>query len=209
MFSFPLFKLRFVRKVLLLFHGVLKSANIAIRQGFQLQNIVKEGYPLSLLKLFLLDFKGYISCWKHLFDSFCFLQVDALCALDILSCAGLLNHFGRSTSVEKIDISPILLRKGRTKIALYGLGKDFSAILWLSCSCITKAQYVEIKSEQTHLSVCCCTVKVNEVVFIQCGVVATFCLEKLSFSLWHFILYPAMNASTLISKQLLQFSVKS
>uniref|UniRef100_A0A8B9SHT8 Double-strand break repair protein n=1 Tax=Anas platyrhynchos TaxID=8839 RepID=A0A8B9SHT8_ANAPL len=47
---------------------------------------------------------------------------DALCALDILSCAGLVNHFGRSTSVEKIDISPILLRKGRTKIALYGLG---------------------------------------------------------------------------------------
>uniref|UniRef100_A0A493T7I1 MRE11 homolog, double strand break repair nuclease n=1 Tax=Anas platyrhynchos platyrhynchos TaxID=8840 RepID=A0A493T7I1_ANAPP len=49
---------------------------------------------------------------------------DALCALDILSCAGLVNHFGRSTSVEKIDISPILLRKGRTKIALYGLGKS-------------------------------------------------------------------------------------
>ncbi|OXB78230.1 UNVERIFIED_CONTAM: hypothetical protein H355_006173, partial [Colinus virginianus] len=49
-------------------------------------------------------------------------ETDALCALDILSCAGLLNHFGRSTSVEKIDISPILLRKGRTKIALYGLG---------------------------------------------------------------------------------------
>ncbi|XP_063250571.1 double-strand break repair protein MRE11 isoform X1 [Prinia subflava] len=47
---------------------------------------------------------------------------DSLCALDILSCAGLLNHFGRSTSVEKIDISPVLLRKGRTKIALYGLG---------------------------------------------------------------------------------------
>ncbi|XP_072706804.1 double-strand break repair protein MRE11 isoform X2 [Ciconia boyciana] len=47
---------------------------------------------------------------------------DALSALDILSCAGLLNHFGRSTSVEKIDISPILLRKGKTKIALYGLG---------------------------------------------------------------------------------------
>ncbi|XP_043846579.1 double-strand break repair protein MRE11 [Dromiciops gliroides] len=47
---------------------------------------------------------------------------DALCALDILSCAGLVNHFGRSMSVEKIDISPILLRKGNTKIALYGLG---------------------------------------------------------------------------------------
>ncbi|KAM6157684.1 double-strand break repair protein MRE11 [Rhynchocyon petersi] len=47
---------------------------------------------------------------------------DALCALDILSCAGLVNHFGRSMSVEKIDISPVLLQKGSTKIALYGLG---------------------------------------------------------------------------------------
>lgn len=47
---------------------------------------------------------------------------DALCALDILSCAGFINHFGRSMSVEKIDISPVLLQKGTTKIALYGLG---------------------------------------------------------------------------------------
>ncbi|XP_028656339.1 double-strand break repair protein MRE11 [Erpetoichthys calabaricus] len=47
---------------------------------------------------------------------------DALCALDILSCAGLINHFGRASSVEKIDISPILMQKGRTQIALYGLG---------------------------------------------------------------------------------------
>ncbi|XP_029458214.1 double-strand break repair protein MRE11 isoform X2 [Rhinatrema bivittatum] len=47
---------------------------------------------------------------------------DALCALDILSSAGLVNHFGRSSSVEKIDISPVLLQKGSSKIALYGLG---------------------------------------------------------------------------------------
>ncbi|XP_055971199.1 double-strand break repair protein MRE11 isoform X2 [Sorex fumeus] len=47
---------------------------------------------------------------------------DALCALDILSCAGFINHFGRSMSVEKVDISPVLLQKGSTKIALYGLG---------------------------------------------------------------------------------------
>ncbi|XP_044140526.1 double-strand break repair protein MRE11 [Bufo gargarizans] len=47
---------------------------------------------------------------------------DGLCALDLLSCAGLVNHFGRSTSVEKIDISPVLVQKGRTKIAMYGLG---------------------------------------------------------------------------------------
>ncbi|XP_067842456.1 double-strand break repair protein MRE11 isoform X2 [Heptranchias perlo] len=47
---------------------------------------------------------------------------DALCALDLLSCAGLINHFGRSMSVQKIDISPVLIQKGDTKIALYGLG---------------------------------------------------------------------------------------
>ncbi|MBN3306762.1 MRE11 protein, partial [Amia calva] len=47
---------------------------------------------------------------------------DGLCALDILSCAGLVNHFGRSRSVEKIEISPILLQKGNTKISLYGIG---------------------------------------------------------------------------------------
>ncbi|KAJ7320090.1 hypothetical protein JRQ81_019601 [Phrynocephalus forsythii] len=48
--------------------------------------------------------------------------VDALCALDILSCAGLVNHFGRSSSVERIDVSPVLLQKGNSKMALYGLG---------------------------------------------------------------------------------------
>ncbi|KAM9439540.1 double-strand break repair protein MRE11 [Clarias gariepinus] len=47
---------------------------------------------------------------------------DGLCALDVLSCAGLLNHFGHGRSVEKVEISPVLLQKGSTKIALYGLG---------------------------------------------------------------------------------------
>jgi double-strand break repair protein MRE11 len=50
-------------------------------------------------------------------------QADALCALDVLSCAGFVNHFGRSMSVEKVDISPVLLQKGSTKLALYGLGR--------------------------------------------------------------------------------------
>ncbi|XP_062409296.1 double-strand break repair protein MRE11 isoform X1 [Sardina pilchardus] len=48
--------------------------------------------------------------------------VDGLCALDVLSVAGLVNHFGRSQSVEKAEISPILLQKGSTHIALYGIG---------------------------------------------------------------------------------------
>uniref|UniRef100_A0A2I2YHI9 Double-strand break repair protein n=1 Tax=Gorilla gorilla gorilla TaxID=9595 RepID=A0A2I2YHI9_GORGO len=47
---------------------------------------------------------------------------DARCALDILSCVGFVNHFGLSMSVEKIDISLVLLQKGSTNIALYDLG---------------------------------------------------------------------------------------
>lgn len=47
---------------------------------------------------------------------------EGLCALDLLSASGLVNHFGHSQSVEKIEMTPILLHKGRTKLALYGLG---------------------------------------------------------------------------------------
>ncbi|XP_013386633.1 double-strand break repair protein MRE11 [Lingula anatina] len=45
-----------------------------------------------------------------------------LCALDILSVAGFVNYFGKTTSLEEISISPVLLQKGATKLALYGLG---------------------------------------------------------------------------------------
>uniref|UniRef100_A0A2I3HZ09 Double-strand break repair protein n=1 Tax=Nomascus leucogenys TaxID=61853 RepID=A0A2I3HZ09_NOMLE len=47
---------------------------------------------------------------------------DACCALDILSCVAFVNHFGHSMSMEKIDISLVLLQKGSTRIALYDLG---------------------------------------------------------------------------------------
>ncbi|XP_028275238.1 double-strand break repair protein MRE11 [Parambassis ranga] len=47
---------------------------------------------------------------------------EGLCALDLLSASGLVNHFGHSNSVERIEISPVLLQKGSTKLALYGLG---------------------------------------------------------------------------------------
>jgi double-strand break repair protein MRE11 len=32
------------------------------------------------------------------------------------------NYFGRQDEVDKVEISPILLKKGDTKVALYGLG---------------------------------------------------------------------------------------
>ncbi|EQC53075.1 Rad32 nuclease [Schizosaccharomyces japonicus yFS275] len=43
------------------------------------------------------------------------------CALDILQVAGLLNYFGRVPENDNISIAPILLQKGYTKLALYGL----------------------------------------------------------------------------------------
>ncbi|KAF9970070.1 Double-strand break repair protein mre11a [Actinomortierella ambigua] len=45
-----------------------------------------------------------------------------LCALDILAMNGLVNYFGRSHQVDKVEVWPILLRKGLSNLALYGIG---------------------------------------------------------------------------------------
>ena len=45
-----------------------------------------------------------------------------LAALDLLSTANLVNYFGRASNVDKIALTPILVHKGETKLALYGLG---------------------------------------------------------------------------------------
>lgn len=42
-------------------------------------------------------------------------------SLDLLSCNGLVNYFGKSPSLTKVTIEPLLMRKGETKVALYGL----------------------------------------------------------------------------------------
>ena len=42
-------------------------------------------------------------------------------ALDILEMSGLLNYFGRVPQNDKIDVRPLLLQKGSTKLALYGM----------------------------------------------------------------------------------------
>lgn len=46
----------------------------------------------------------------------------SLSSLDLLSTAGLLNYFGKTSTVDDITMNPVLLRKGTTKLALYGLG---------------------------------------------------------------------------------------
>ncbi|KAG8467420.1 hypothetical protein KFE25_000736 [Diacronema lutheri] len=45
-----------------------------------------------------------------------------LAALDVLSTANLINYFGRHIALREIALQPILLEKGSTKLALYGLG---------------------------------------------------------------------------------------
>ena len=47
---------------------------------------------------------------------------ELLAALDLLAMSNLVNYFGRQDQVDKIEISPLLLQKGSTRIALYGLG---------------------------------------------------------------------------------------
>ncbi|XP_056173275.1 double-strand break repair protein MRE11 isoform X2 [Syzygium oleosum] len=52
--------------------------------------------------------------------------VDNLSAIDILSACNLVNYFGKmvlgGSGVGEITLSPILIRKGSTTVALYGLG---------------------------------------------------------------------------------------
>lgn len=47
---------------------------------------------------------------------------ELLSPIDLLSVSNLLNYFGRQDAVDNVQISPILLQKGGTKVALYGMG---------------------------------------------------------------------------------------
>lgn len=41
--------------------------------------------------------------------------------MDLLSSVGLINYFGKQTNLQELTISPILLKKGSNKLAIYGL----------------------------------------------------------------------------------------
>ncbi|TPX11682.1 uncharacterized protein E0L32_007661 [Thyridium curvatum] len=43
------------------------------------------------------------------------------CSLDLLQVAGLVNYFGRIPEADNIKVKPVMLQKGSTKIALFGL----------------------------------------------------------------------------------------
>ncbi|KAG7351089.1 metallo-dependent phosphatase-like protein [Nitzschia inconspicua] len=46
---------------------------------------------------------------------------DLYAALDLLDVANLVNYFGKQEAVDEVRVDPILLKKGNTKVALYGL----------------------------------------------------------------------------------------
>lgn len=48
--------------------------------------------------------------------------VGGTSALDVLATNGCLNYFGLTPSLDAIHVTPILLKKGHTYIALYGIG---------------------------------------------------------------------------------------
>eukprot|EP00752_Nemacystus_decipiens_P013425 g11888.t1 len=48
--------------------------------------------------------------------------VESLAALDLLHVANLVNYFGKTDKVDDVEVNPILIQKGLTKLALYGLG---------------------------------------------------------------------------------------
>ena len=45
-----------------------------------------------------------------------------LAALDLLSVSNLVNYMGKQEKIDQVEISPVLLQKGTTRVALYGLG---------------------------------------------------------------------------------------
>ena len=45
-----------------------------------------------------------------------------LAALDILAVSNLMNCFGKCNQVDNIEITPILIKKQDTCVAIYGLG---------------------------------------------------------------------------------------
>lgn len=47
--------------------------------------------------------------------------IKCVSALDIIAGTGLINYFGKQDDLRQLDLTPILLQKGESKLALYGL----------------------------------------------------------------------------------------
>lgn len=52
------------------------------------------------------------------------LSGKGLSALDVLHESGLINLFGKFEAIDKFVVSPLLLKKGKTNLAIYGIGSQ-------------------------------------------------------------------------------------
>lgn len=48
--------------------------------------------------------------------------LEMLSSLDQASANNHINYFGKVTNIEQIKVNPVLLEKGSTKLAIYGIG---------------------------------------------------------------------------------------
>ena len=48
--------------------------------------------------------------------------LENLSLIDLMSTNNYVNYFGKVTNIEDIEVVPILFVKGKTKVALYGIG---------------------------------------------------------------------------------------
>jgi double-strand break repair protein MRE11 len=69
---------------------------------------------MTILQAYVYDDTSY----KHDTNE---LQEGHLAALDILQMSGLVNYYGRTPEADNIHVKPVLLQKGNTKLALYGM----------------------------------------------------------------------------------------
>lgn len=67
--------------------------------------------PSGVCSTALLYFETYVNISKE----------GHFSALDLLQVSGLINYYGKNVETDKIAVKPVLLQKGRTKLALYGL----------------------------------------------------------------------------------------
>ena len=75
---------------------------------------------------------------------------ESLAAMDVLSVSNLVNYFGKAENLEDITITPILLEKNGTMIALYGLGAVRDERLnrmWNQ----KKVRFARLPPEQSHM----------------------------------------------------------
>jgi hypothetical protein len=65
------------------------------------------------------DFIEFCLLYAHFW--YTILQDKNLAALDLFSMCGFINYFGKVNDLNNVEIYPVLMEKGSTKLAMFGL----------------------------------------------------------------------------------------